>query len=657
MEQFDRVMTEITGSSENAKKALDDTNEAVLGTAYGLDVAAKGVQDFVTRGMEVDKATKTIAAWGDAVAFYGDGSNEQLASVTDALAKMSTKGTVEMDQLNRLFDVGIDAVGMYAQAVGRDASDVQDDLSAGIIKSEEFIDVVTEAMMEGTNGVTNISGAAKEAGASWSGSFANMRAAVARGVTDIIENIDEMLTSNGLPDMREMVANFGSAFEGALKQVSSLIPVVVEKIKEIKENLEPWMPLITGVVSAIAGFVTAFAIFNTLRNVILGVRTAVMLFNAALLANPIGLVIAIIGALVGVLIYLWNTNDTVREALTTAWNFIKETAIAVWQAIKDFVTPIVDELVSFIMEIWESLSVWWSDNLELMKETADTVWNAIKTAIEVVMDFLQPFLENTWKNIKLAIEIVWEAIKTVIEIAIELIQGIIKTVMQIITGDWEGAWETIKSTVESIWDSIFNFISEVGTKIWGRVKEIFDDVVNAVKERMDKTFEVVSDIGNSILDFFSNLNLFDAGRAIIQSAIDGILSIKDKIMGTVENIVDGVRSFWPFSPAKRGPLKDIDRMDFEGPITKSIGRAENPVERTVRKLAESVNDSFQFDLSEKINGLHARSQRQFSYDYQNELTVNKQPIQLNLALGNNDFEAFVEDINEVNAINAELRRF
>src|SRR5699024_5727719 len=193
---------------------------------------------------EVDKATGYIEAFGDAVAFYGDGSNEQLSSVSDALSKMVTKGTVEMDQLNRLFDVGIDAVGIYAQATGQSASDVQADLSAGAISAEDFIDTVSEAMMEGTNGVTKIAGAAKEAGASWSGSFANMRAAVARGVTSIIENIDEMLTSNGLPDMREMVANFGSAFESVLTQAAELIPVVVERIKEIRDNLEPWMPLI-----------------------------------------------------------------------------------------------------------------------------------------------------------------------------------------------------------------------------------------------------------------------------------------------------------------------------------------------------------------------------------------------------------------------------
>ena len=45
----------------------------------------------------------------------------------------------QMEQLNRLTDNGINAVGMYAQATGRSAADVQSDLSDGIISSMDFI--------------------------------------------------------------------------------------------------------------------------------------------------------------------------------------------------------------------------------------------------------------------------------------------------------------------------------------------------------------------------------------------------------------------------------------------------------------------------------------------------------------------------------------
>ena len=236
MEAFNRTITQRTGSAENATKALEDLKKITKGTAYGLDVAAKATQNFVTRGMDLSKATKSVGIWADAVSFYGKGTNEQLETVTDALAKMRTKGTVEMDQLNRMFDVGIDAVGIYAKAVGKSSQEVQDSLSDKTIRTDEFLNVVEKAMEEGTNGVQKIAGAAKDAGASWTGTIDNMKAATTRGVLSIMQAIDDMLSKNKLPQMREMISQFGKGAETTmntvangiknLKDVGALIPQI-----------------------------------------------------------------------------------------------------------------------------------------------------------------------------------------------------------------------------------------------------------------------------------------------------------------------------------------------------------------------------------------------------------------------------------------------
>ena len=39
-----------------------------------------------------------------------------------------------------------------------------------------------------------------------------------------------------------------------------------------------------------------------------GVRAAILLFNAALRANPIGLVVSLLAGLVAAFVYLWNNN-------------------------------------------------------------------------------------------------------------------------------------------------------------------------------------------------------------------------------------------------------------------------------------------------------------------------------------------------------------
>lgn len=223
MDQFSRTITSITGSTDAAGNALNNLKGITKGTAYGLDVAAKATQNFVTRGMDVDSAAKSVGAWADAVSFYGKGTSDQFTAVTDAIGNMRKKGTVEMDQLNSLFNVGIDAVGMYAKAVGRDSSSVQADLSSGKISAEDFLNTVETAMMEGTNGVQKIAGAAKDTEAGWNSTFDSMEEAVTRGTTGVINSIDNMLENNGFPTIRESVKAFGDAAESVLGRVSGFI--------------------------------------------------------------------------------------------------------------------------------------------------------------------------------------------------------------------------------------------------------------------------------------------------------------------------------------------------------------------------------------------------------------------------------------------------
>src|SRR5690606_16491022 len=139
MASLQSTLTTITGCREKPRQGRERIKEIVKGTSYSTAVAAQSTQNCVTRGVEIGKATKYVEAWGDAVAFYGDGSNETFRNVTDAIGKMLTVGKVHMDQLNRLFDAGIPAVELYAQATGMSAAEVQQALSKGEISAEQFI--------------------------------------------------------------------------------------------------------------------------------------------------------------------------------------------------------------------------------------------------------------------------------------------------------------------------------------------------------------------------------------------------------------------------------------------------------------------------------------------------------------------------------------
>lgn len=329
MDQFNRVMTAMTGSAEEANKALDEIKDTVTGTAYGLDIASRSAQKFVTSGMSLDEATKQIKTWADAVAFYGDGTNETFENVTDALAKMVSKGTIEMEQLNRLTDAGIPAVQIYADSVGKSVSEVQDDLSNGVISSQEFMTGLTTAFNNGTKRFASITNAAKEAGASWSATFDNMKAAVTRGMQSIIESIDSGLEKSGMPSMRDMISDIGKTAERVMNKISKSIKKIdFSKVIKAIKNLVPLVEaLVAGWVSyiavmkaiKIASVVKSFISFSsTILSLVKDVKTlkdAMALLNLTFNSNPVGLIISGIVALGTLMVALGNNVDETTEKL------------------------------------------------------------------------------------------------------------------------------------------------------------------------------------------------------------------------------------------------------------------------------------------------------------------------------------------------------
>jgi phage-related protein len=224
------------------------------------------------------------------------------------------------------------------------------------------------------------------------------------------------------------------------------------------------------------------------------------------------------------------------------------------------------------------------------------------------------------------------------------LQNAVKSYMQMALSNIKAVWSFIKSTFKNA----LNFLVALLTGD-------FEGMVSAVRNQLGNMENLVENILGNITDFFKSIDLYESGKAIIQSAIDGLAAMKGKILRKVENIVGAVRDFWPFSPAKRGPLSDIHRMDFKGPIRTSIEKAKSPLVRATAKLASGVRTAFNPDLSvnsasirSSIKGLKRSSTAQVSSAVNAEVKVNnKQPAYIYLQMGRETYQTFVDDITEV----------
>lgn len=379
-----------------------------------------------------------------------------------------------------------------------------------------------------------------------------------------------------------------------------------------------------------------------------GASGSFSLFNAVMSANPIVLVVGAIAALVAALAWFFTQTETGRQiwqgfmdwlssawqsissTLSGVWNGIVETATTVWNNMMVVVSPIIQGVVDFIKSVWDGISQWWSENQALIQQTFETVWNAIQTVIQTVMPIIQsvietamsilgPLIEGTWNNICTVVTTVWELIKIAIQTAMDVISGIITAVMAIINGDWSTAWEAIKGVGEAIWNglssagqAIFDGFAQILSNIWETIKSVasnawealkstvlglIDGLVQGAQRAWDEMKQAVSDLVSnvtSIFDSIRNIDLWEAGKAILDGFLNGLKSA----WGAVTDFVGGIAGW---IADHKGPI-EYDRkllIPAGNAIMQGLDRGLQDrfkgVKKSVSGMAGEISNAFSND--------------------------------------------------------------
>lgn len=297
-----------------------------------------------------------------------------------------------------------------------------------------------------------------------------------------------------------------------------------------------WIANTAALIANKVALLASVVVMGVVRGAVIAWTAVQWLLNAALLANPIGLVIIAIVLLVAGIILLWKKSETFRTIV-----------LAVWAAFKTAVKAVADwfmnTLVPFLKRVWDMIFA----GVKFLVNSAIAsfrFWLAVFTTII-----------NGVRNVASA---VWNAIVAVFNSAVARVRAIL---------------ETIRAVVN-------------------RVMQFFTDMRNGIASRLSSLISLVAGIPGRIIGALASLGgmLYRKGQSIISSLIDGIWSMFGRLRDAANAIVDQIGRFLPGSPAKEGPLSGRGyalyrgkRMinDFATGIVSAESAAKSAMERVM----------------------------------------------------------------------------
>ncbi len=132
-----------------------------------------------------------------------------------------------------------------------------------------------------------------------------------------------------LTAIKDKVADMVAAAVPHLENFIQKVKDISTWVKENGDTIDKWVAVIIGATVSIGTFLLILnwgKIMTAAANAVKTVRLAILGMNAAMLANPVGLVIAALAGLVVAFVYLWNNVEGFRKFWINAWNLIKSAA-------------------------------------------------------------------------------------------------------------------------------------------------------------------------------------------------------------------------------------------------------------------------------------------------------------------------------------------
>lgn len=576
LNNFPRVLQQMGFDAEESQRAIQRLSDGVQGLPTTLDGIAKNAQRLAIMTGDLDGSVDTAIALNNAFIASGSSSADAARGLEQYIQMLSV-GTVDLAAWRTLQETMGVALNDTAKAFGFTGKSAQMDLYEALKEGHITFDEFNAKIIELSNETGGFADRARTAAGGIKTAWTNMKTAVVRGVTNIIESIDNVLADTRFKSVENIISNIGKAFFNALDWIAKMLPVAVDWIVKVKNALEPWMPLIAAITAGILAFKGTISVINGVKNAIIGIKAALALLKATIVTNPFALLIAAVVALAVLIYTYWDEIvaftkkawskiseflggiwDTVVEAVGNFvqkvvdwWNSVVEKASEIWNAVVEVIMTILGPFIETFSQMWQNsvdglIQIW-----EGLKTFFGGIWDIIKNIflgailliINLVTGNFEELKENAmaiWENIKDALSDIWDGIKQVFSGALDTIKENISLAWETVKNWTKEKFENVKTTISNTWSEIKTAIVKKLSEIVSGVKKWFTDKVNAIRDKMSDAKKKIEDGWNKAKKFLTGIDLVQIGKDIIQGLINGIKNKVKAVGDAVKNVTDQI---------------------------------------------------------------------------------------------------------------------
>ncbi|MDB7512304.1 phage tail tape measure protein [Enterococcus faecium] len=407
--------------------------------------------------------------------------------------------------------------------------------------------------------------------------------------------------------------------------------------------------------------------------------------------------------------WIKNKWTETKEFFSSIWDGIKEAASSAWVGIVNILAPYViaiknvfQPMIDFFTNLWSQIgsiagSAWEiiktavmgpilllidliTGNFNQLKEDASMLWttlttniqNIITTFVDIVVGYytaLKDTVINIWNVLTSTIKDVWNSFTTWIK---ETTNNIVNSIKQGWNNLKQGTIDLFNNMIQGakdLWNSFkawfINLV--IGTKDniiqgWENLKQgtidTFNNLVNGAQEAWDNLVNAVSDTVDRITGWFDNLKNIDllaAGKAIMNSFLEGLQNAWKSVQDFVGGIGDWIREHKGPIQYDRKLLIPAGQAIMNG-LNKGLTGGFNEVQNTVGSMAEFIAELFNanHDVDIAANLKNANKNIGAQVEHKVNMGGSTKPAVFKFNLGRQSFRLFVDDISQAMGEGADI---